>query len=248
MKIREFIKNFYKKLINLIYPNDIKCMFCNDELKPSSYNHTCENCFDTLPFIKNFCDRCGSMVKPDLIGVCQTCKTTNYNFINARSVFVYNEITIPIVHNIKYNSKKYLIPFAIKYMVDYFSTMNLFPDIITNIPMHEKKVKARGYNQSKLLAQEFSKSTNIPFIEFCSKIIDNNSQTKLSFDERKQNVKDVFKFKSEHRKSIKGKTILIIDDVITTGATASELSKVLTKNGAKECYVLTFAHSQVEKS
>ena len=82
----------------------------------------------------------------------------------------------------------------------------------------------------------------------CNKITNTISQTELNYSERKANVKDSFKFIAEHKNTIKDKSILIVDDIFTTGATTSELSNVLLQAGAKSCHVLTLAHVSVNKS
>ena len=241
------MKSFGSYLKNLLFPKHIKCVFCGNELATDFYNDTCTDCQQSLPFIKNFCDRCGVTVSAGTIGVCQICKTTNFNFTYARSVFEYTNKAARIVRKLKYHSGKYLAEQMAKYMIDLYATTSLSADIVTNVPMHIKKFKKRGYNQSTLLAQEFSNKTNLPFQELCSCVINKPSQTSLSFAERKANVMDTFAFNKEYKELIKGKVILIIDDVITTGATTSEISKVLLENGAKACHVLTFARTVVPK-
>ena len=229
-----------------MFPSGIKCMFCASELNQNSYNTTCENCLETLPYIKNPCERCGSSMNENQQGVCFRCKSKNFNFVQAKSVFEYVDKPLNVVHNLKYNGKKYLVKYITKYLLDVYSTWNVLADIITCVPMFELKEKARGYNQSKLLAEEFSGVTKIPFYELCLKSVDTPSQTELNTNERLNNVADSFAFKPEFKSQIKGKTILIIDDVITTGATTSEISKILLKAGAKECYVLSFAHTKLQ--
>lgn len=234
-------------ILNLIYPSGIKCMFCSDELNQNSYNTTCENCIETIPFIKNPCERCGSEMKRNNQGVCFKCKNKNYSFTQAKSVFEYTDKPLIVVHNLKYNEKTYLTKYMVKYLLDVYAKWNVFADIITNVPMFELKEKERGYNQSKLLAEEFSKQTKLPFYELCAKVVNTKSQTDLNTKERMENVLDSFAFKLEFKKQIQGKTILIIDDVITTGATTSEISKMLINAGAKETYVLTFAHTSLQQ-
>ena len=145
--------------------------------------------------------------------------------------------------NVKYNGKLYLVEHIIKYLLDIYATWGIFVDIVTNVPMFPTKEKERGYNQSKIIAQEFAKSANISFFETCEKVIDTVSQTTLNTNERLKNVENCYKVKSEIKRKLKNKTVLIIDDVITTGATTNELSRIMLKAGAKTCYVLTFAHT-----
>ncbi len=245
--MKQKISKLKDKILDLIFPKNIKCMFCTGELNQNSYNTTCENCLETLPFITNACERCGSQMGENQTGVCLKCKNTNYNFTQARSVFEYVDKPLAVIHNLKYNGKKYLAEYMVKHMLDVYAKWNAFVDIITFVPMFELKQKARGYNQAQLLADEFSKKINIPCYELCVKVVDTTSQTELDNKERMKNVEDSFAFKKEFKDLIKGKRILIIDDVITTGATTSEISKVLKSAGSKECYVLSFAHTKLQQ-
>lgn len=241
------MSKFKDMILNLIYPKNIKCMFCAGELNQNSYNATCESCLNILPFIKNPCERCGAEMLKNQQGVCSKCKNSNYYFNQAKAVFEYNAGPLNVVHNLKYNDKKYLAEYMAKYLVDIYATWNLFADFVTCVPMFELKEKKRGYNQSKLLADSFSSIAKIPFYEFCAKVVDTQSQTELNTVERMKNVKDSFAFKGEYKDIIKDKIILIIDDVVTTGSTTNEISKVLLHAGAKACYVLSFAHTKLEQ-
>ena len=245
--MKQKMSKIKEAILNLIYPKDIKCMFCANELNQNSYNATCEECLRKLPFITNSCGRCGSQMKENQQGVCLNCKKRNYNFIQARSVFEYVDKPLAVVHNSKYNDKKYLLEYMVKYLLDVYATWNVFADFITCVPMFETKEKEREYNQAKVLAEVFSEKAKIPFVEFCVKAVDTPSQTNLNTQERLENVKDSFAFKTEFKKLIKNKVVLIIDDVITTCATTSEVAKTLLEAGAKECYVLSFAHTTLNE-
>ena len=222
-------------------------MFCNEELNRNAYNSTCEHCLSTLPFITNACLKCGSQMNENQTGICIKCKRNNFYFTNARSIFRYESTPLQVVHQIKYSNKLYLVEPVVKYLLDSYATWNMFPDIVTNVPMFPKKEKERGYNQSTLIAKLFCEKANLNFVELCSKVKDTASQTSLNTKERFKNVEDSFALKPEYKKLIKDKTILIIDDVITTGATTNELSKILLMNGANCCYVLTFAHTTLNQ-
>ena len=244
--MKQKISKFKDMILNLMFPSGIKCMFCTNELNQNAYNTTCENCLQTLPFIKNPCGRCGSAMGENQQGVCLRCKSNNLNFVQAKSVFEYTDEPLNVVHNLKYNGKKYLNEYIVKYLLDVYAKWNVFADIVTCVPMFELKEKVRGYNQSKLMAEEFALKTKIPFYELCVKFVDTPSQTALNTMDRINNVADSFAFRKEFKKIVKGKTILIIDDVLTTGATTSEISKVLLKAGAKDCFILSFAHTKLQ--
>ncbi len=100
----------------------------------------------------------------------------------------------------------------------------------------------RGYNQSGLLCERIIKDINIPYKkDILKRVVNNKSQTNLSREERMENVKGIFKVCEPEK--INDKTILIIDDVLTTGATINECSKTLVENGAKEIIALTLAYT-----
>ncbi len=243
--MKQKMKNLKDKILDLIFPKNIKCMFCRNELNENSNNSTCEDCLQTLPFISNPCPHCGSEMRKEQYGVCFVCHQRNFNFSQAKSVFVYRDLPLKVVHNLKYHDKKYLAEYMAKYLCEIYGTWNVFADFVTCVPMFPTKEKERGYNQSRLLAQEFSHLSQIEFVELCDKVINTPSQTELDTQKRILNVANSFKLKPELKKMIKNKTILIIDDVITTGATTSEVSKVLMAGGAKECFVISFAHTSL---
>lgn len=242
------LKKFANKILDILYPDHMKCVFCGDETSETSIFDTCLSCYEKLPFITNSCARCGLPVSDNNSGVCLDCKRFNYNFDIAKSVFIYKDEVLLAVHKYKYGGcKNYCQPFA-EYMAQVFSVWGVEPDFITSVPLHIKKEKQRGYNQAKCLALELSKKFNLPYYDFVSKISDNASQTNFSFEERMKNVLDCYKFDNQYKNIIKGKSVLLIDDVFTTGATTNEVSKILKKAGAEKVFVLTFAHTEKQKT
>ncbi len=235
-------KKISERLLDLIFPLHKKCIFCDGELNELSYNDTCETCLKTLPFIKKGCVRCGSPLAENNEILCFNCKANEFDFVQAKSVFAYVDDVVKAVHNYKYNSMRFLSePFA-EYLCSVLSTWSIYPDIITSVPLHPNREKTRGYNQSKLMAQIVAEKFKIRYEDLCDKVIDNPSQTALTSADRRANVKDAYKLKPEFRRKLKGETILIIDDIYTTGATTNELSKILKSVRAGDVYVLTFAH------
>lgn len=242
---KEKLKSFGVYLKGIIFPRNIKCIFCGDELNGTEANSTCNQCLHTLPYIKNACPRCGGEISEENSGVCIDCKINNYHFKNAFAVFNYTDNVLNTIHKFKYSGKKYLAKPLAEILAQYINSKNVLPDIVTFVPIHESKLKQRKFNQSELIAKEFCSLTGYSCLNLCSKVVSTTSQTNLSFSERKENVKDSFKLNKEYKPVIKNKTILIIDDIFTTGATTNEVCKTLLLNGAKECYVLTLAHVSV---
>jgi len=116
-------------------------------------------------------------------------------------------------------------------------------ELIIPVPLHPKRLRWRGFNQSVLLARQVSRAYNIPLDPF---VIYRNKetppQTQLREEERRKNVRGVFSLNP--RKPIDGKRVLLVDDVYTSGATVNECSRSLKRGGAKEVYVLTLARAE----
>ncbi len=239
MKILTYLKN-------LIFPDNIKCVICENELDHNSINGVCEECIKVLPFIINPCPRCGSSKVDNNTGVCKNCKINNFNFTRAYAVFEYDKEIIPLIYSIKFGGNKYKIKPLSKFLAEKYATSDLNVDYIVCVPMSKKQEKQRGFNQSKEFAKNFSLLTNIPFLDCTRKIRETKNQATLNYVDRKKNILDAYKIDKEFYSQIKDKNILIIDDVMTTGATTNEISKELLKHHTKACFVLTLAHGKLE--
>ena len=226
-KILEFLK---QNMFNLKWT----CNCCGVENFNDGY--FCNNCEKEFVYIeKNKCDHCGRLTnKPVLF--CDSCIGKNIEFDTARSVYEYLEPISTVVKEFKYQNKKYLAQVFASKMLNVFLSSFSNVNAITFVPMTEVKKKQRGYNQAELLANELSNLTGIEVLELAEKKGDTPSQASLSAKERKDNLKTSFKF---NKKLIKDKSIVIVDDVLTTGSTADVLAKGFKDAGAKFVGVIT---------
>lgn len=241
------IKHIFEKVLDVLFPQNIKCMFCGEEVNESEFC-LCDKCAQTVERCEKVCDCCGSVLKSES-KYCLICLNNKREFDFARAPYVYKGKVIAAVHNFKYNGAKYLAkPFA-KSMLSSFNELNSLIgglDFIIPVPMHKSKLKKRKYNQSKLLADEISKLTNLPvYDDLVVKVKNTESQTKLSRQDRFKNMKDVFVITDKGK--VKGKNILIVDDILTTGATTESMVKLLKTNHANKIAVLSFARTDADK-
>jgi ComF family protein len=115
-------------------------------------------------------------------------------------------------------------------------------DVIVPVPLHPKRLRWRGFNQSLLLARQISRAYGTPTDPFMlRRVKETPPQTQLTEDERRKNMRNAFALDAE--KSLKDKTVLLVDDVYTSGATVNECSLTLKRGGAREVYVLTLARA-----
>lgn len=167
---------------------------------------------------------------------CGECAGQVLYFDEARSAVNYADSAKHAVWRLKYGSARYLARALSEYMLDTLIYSDWDVDCFTFVPMDEKRLKKRGYNQSELLAAELSEFTSKPCLPLLQKIRPTPNQAKLDKEERMKNLEGAF------RTVVKiPNHVVLVDDVFTTGATANECAKTLKKGGASVVYVLTFA-------
>lgn len=223
-------------LSDWLFPRDIKCIVCDDELRKDTRYGLCDAC--TLTPIADYCAACGREVPPQN-ELCDRCREERPLFTEARSCFTYEDAPASLVWRLKYRNARYLAPYMAEFMTDTFLQTDWKPDILTFVPLHKSRRRERGYNQSQLLAEALGERVHIPVREILVKTVKTKNLAKLSRTERKEAIAGSFALCDEA--AVRGKSVLLIDDVLTTGATSGECAKVLRAGGASEVYLLTFA-------
>ena len=235
----------FNKLFNLLFPKGYSCLCCGMDVFDNPYD-ICEACKNDLPFLKgNICVRCGEPFEADGM-VCKRCKKKEIVYDRALAPFEYSDEIKNLIVGLKHHKKTYHAKALSRFMVDAFVSSGLYADYIIPVPLCDKRFKERGFNQSELLANEITRVLNVPMLtSVLYRVKETPRQQDLDFKERQINIKDAFKVKS--KKEIKNKFVLLVDDVYTTGATATECARELKLAGAKAVYVLTAAHTLVGK-
>ena len=233
------MENFYDKLLNLIYPP--KCGFCGEITGTNSF--ICEDCRNvTKQEYKNRCKYCGkeSVIKD----VCLEClnKTIYYE----RLIFC-NEYTNEIrdkIHLYKFFSKKFYYNFFEELIYD--KLFGIDGDIIIPVPISKERFKERGYNQCALIAKKLSRKLKIEYNdEIIIKTVNSEKQSMQNFKKRQESVKNIFQIADNIK--VRGKRVILIDDVFATGATVNECSRRLIEAGAKSIIVAVISISHILK-
>lgn len=210
----------------------------------------CQDCEDKiLPVVTQVCPDCGRI---SCLG--KYCKKYGKNKkINGIICATYYEEgpTREIIHHFKYNSVTELADYLVPFMSITFSQNKIPIDIITFAPLHYRRLAERGYNQAEILAEGLGESCKLPVTKLLVKTKKTERQVVLKGAKRRKNLKGVFKLTKSLRAPLaggekqsivlKGKNILIIDDISTTGATLNECAKVLKEAGAKKVWGLVVA-------
>ena len=182
----------------------------------------------------------------EFIGICPLCKSKIKRVKEFNRVFsygYYNGVLKKLILEFKYNKNFVAGSILVDFLCDMITENKMDIDYIVYIPSSKKAIRDRGFNQCEYLAQEIKKSLNI---SICNDIIKNKNikeQKLLSKEERYKNIKGAFFLRSD--KNIRNKKLLLIDDVMTTGATLYECEKLLKENGALSIKLLTVAKSYI---
>ena len=231
-------KNTLISIDKLFFPP--VCLACSERIERVK-EVLCPSCRELLsPIRENYCLICGA---PMIDYSCPYCSEKDFVFDIARSAFIYQSPVRELIHNFKYNaflapasffSQAIMeIPEADKFAYNF--------DLITAVPLHRVRKRERGYNQSELIAKKLAIKWNIPYAEPVKRYLPTPSQTTLNAEERFNNLKNAFRLKKNA--DVKGKKIILVDDVFTTGTTVNEVSRVLKEAGASKVAVLTAARA-----
>lgn len=217
-------------LLNFIFVP--RCVLCSNSKKI-----ICDKCVYFLPKAHLKCLCCGKLNPYGIY--CPLC-TGKFKPDRVLSIFDYCDEIKKIVHEFKYKDYSALSEEIARLMVSVISGIENFEDyVLMPIPIDTKKLQYRGYNQSELLANHLGKLTNLPVKNILSRVHDSRpSQAQLEKRERRKNIKGAFFVGSSVKIPEK---IIIVDDVITTGATIEEATKILKKAGGKNIICVSFA-------
>lgn len=206
------------------------------------------------PDEKWFCTACISKLKENSYGrdayrcglnknirSCTCAVAWDFPFLSIISIFDYNEHTQSLIRNIKYNGKRALAADLAGYHPG-LSVLNSRFDILIPVPLHWTRLRKRGYNQAEWFAKGVSEITKIPVVrDAVCRVKSTGTQTKLDKSERSANIRNAFALKKQAESLVRGKRVLLIDDVITTGATIAECANVILAAGCDSVAVMSIA-------
>lgn len=228
-------------ILDLLFPR--VCVGCSG-LVDSEFRCLCWDCFTQIkPVAPPFCALCGDPAHGEVDGafLCAGCRSRKPHFDCARSAVHYTGLAKDMILDFKYRAAVWLAADFGRMLAacaqTHYHTERI--DAVACVPLHSSRERRRTYNQSRLLARELSAQLGVDFGEYLVRQKQSVSQTHLTAAAREANVKGSFVVR-EHSDPA-GKSILLVDDVMTTGATVNECARVLKVAGADEVLVLTAA-------
>lgn len=218
-----------------------QCMGCNCYLINNDY--ICDKCiFDLKKNNRNSCYKCSRPLVNDDLSLCVNCQKETMYFEYGFSLYEYNDFMKKSIYNFKYNKKpeyaKFYASEIIKEYKDFILKIN--PDCFVPIPLSNKKMILRGFNQAEVLANEMSVLSGIKVVNLFKRIKHTSPMKNLTLFERKRNLSEVFKLNKDKMILNNIKCVIIVDDIYTTGTTINYVSNILNNFGVK-VYFITVA-------
>ena len=228
--------------LELLYPRACTC--CGEGVT-ESFRYLCWNCATLMHYLRApLCACCGEPVEGRVDGafVCQRCETTPRWFDRARSAARHEGVLRTLVHTFKYREGTWMTHDLVTLLAGCFRThfAPFFPDVVTCVPLHPARRRMRGFNQAALLGRSLARRHGLPFSALMLRRVRlTETQTRLKAVDRAGNVQGAFRIRRSHR--VAGRSVLLVDDVMTTGATVSECARMLKEAGAQRVDVITVA-------
>ena len=240
------LRRFLQSLADILYPKT--CLSCKSKVSAvTDEDLICKKCYSEIEInLPPFCFACGRHLKKNNLNknICPACVRNRLHFDRAFSPCVYDGVTKKLIHEFKYKGKDNLGKPLSKIMINFIKEYSLplnYLDFIIPMPLHKTRLREREFNQAEILsmyiAREFKKDSVSGVL---LRHRQTKTQTELKNKERFLNVANSFSVDS--RLSLKKKNLLLIDDVLTTGATSSEAALALKNAGAQTVFVLTLAN------
>lgn len=246
MSIWSRLESWMEAGLGFLYPD--ACQICGENRATAAEGYVCGRCWtgrDGVSFIRApFCKRCGLPFEGEITAEfeCSNCREIELHFVYARSAVTATGIVRDVIHRYKYNHALWFEPFLADLLIrEARPALNRAEwDWLVPVPLHPLKEKDREFNQARRLAKCFSRATGIPVNDrLVRRAHFTRTQTRLSRAERAANVRRAFVSRTAHR--LRGDRIVLLDDVLTTGATTSACAKVLLDQGAGSVCVWTIA-------
>lgn len=225
------VKRIIKMLRELIYPEGFPCIGCWSEGRLYQRN-LCAKCTKTLERNVRVCPVCG---RSNYTGLCEDCRKGR-QFSKAIAPYKYKGSAKGMVISLKYRDATHAADIMAQDIAAIWDD-DIRVDVMTGVPSSQEAFIKRGYNQSYEIATRLSEIINVPFRELIGLKRSGKSQHFLTKEQRRQQYIDSFSCIGD----VKNKRVLLVDDVLTTGATADACARVLIQSGALDVYVAVFA-------
>lgn len=221
-----YFRRLWNTLLDLLYPRDILCLCCDKAIAPDALDGLCPTCLEELEELE------AQQAEEEIVPA--------PGIVRVRAAYPYTAQARRLIIRLKYEHvRDAAVPLA--------RAMAMLPggeaDVLVPVPTTRRRLRVRGYNQARVLAELIGRETGMPAIDALYRTDERTEQVRLSGQSRRQNLKGVMRADD----SVRGLRVLLIDDVYTTGSTAEEAARALLDAGAASVEVFTAAKSMYDE-
>ncbi len=239
------IKKTIDKFLSAVYPQGISCLCCTKELQEEdSYLSICNDCLLALPYVNDEgCPLCGSKLH-GVEGRCRNCSSFKHYYNKINSVFWYRGFIKQIVVGYKDQGETFWGEYIAKFLYYLIKTQNIVTDCFAYVPTSAKVRRRRGFDHMERVARLLSSLNGIPYYHILGRKSTSVDLAQKNREERLIQIAGQYHIANEFDSNcILDKSVLLLDDVVTTSATVDECCKLIKRLGAKEVNVLSFARA-----
>lgn len=251
--IRKWMYSLGRLWQDVAFPQGEYCLTCGRRLPPLVAVSLCRRCFDRIPLVGNsFCTRCGRPVGDRAVSVCRRCQELSPIFFTVvRSLACYDGVVQEWLHSVKYRGQWELAVALGQLMALRYPQAGLEAVCVVPVPLHLDRLRQRGFNQAALLAEQIARYHGLPYYDKAvERTLSTRAQANLTPLERGKNLAGAFSVFEPA--VVRGKTVLVVDDIFTTGSTINEMARVLLRAGAREvkgyCFAVSISDEDLEPS
>ena len=255
--VKEYIKNACARAVNLVFP--MVCPLCGRiiPLKRQAFSshetnpYICPECYMKLAFPEDpFCLKCSRPIQEEVKEYCPDCERAIRYFDQGKALLMHDERAKKILYDLKYHNRKDNAKMLAREAADrlFGIVKHWNPDVVIPVPLHKKRELKRGFNQAALLTEHLIRELKDYGLNlnadpnYLVRVRTTSAQKELRREQRSENIRGAFEISyKEDPGKYTGSTVLLVDDIYTSGATLSECARILKEAGVSKVYFLTFS-------
>ncbi len=250
-----FLRRIFRigsRAVRLIYPPDIYCICCDRPIDPGQLYSMCPRCLSEIEWAnRKTCRMCGKVLEDWYpIDLCNECHHSRRRFDAGITCFVYQGCVRRMLTSMKYRGRRNNARICGEILADRIRYAGIETDFdwILPVPMHTKKVRVRGYDQAELIARYTAKELRQDCLEGALvRVRPTEPMSSLTGRQRRKNLHDAFAVTEWGRRYLSGASVLLVDDIMTTGTTAETCSEVLKTAGVRTVIAASMASGRNQR-